>query len=56
MIPEQNKGLSVFVGLLVALGTEFVVVGTFALAFHGNPRYTRDIDFFVRPSEAMRKS
>lgn len=52
MTPELNKGLSEFVGLLAALEVEFVVVGAFALAFHGHPRYTRNIDFFVRSSEA----
>jgi hypothetical protein len=50
--PELNKDLSEFVRLLAELEIEFVVVGAFALAFHGHPRYTRDIDFFVRPSEA----
>lgn len=29
---------------------EFVVVGAFALAAHGNPRSTGDIDIFVRPT------
>jgi len=29
---------------------EFIVVGAFALAAHGNPRSTGDIDLFVRPS------
>ena len=52
MTPELNKDLSEFVRLLVDLEIEFVVVGAFALAFHGHPRYTRDVDFFVRPSEA----
>jgi len=28
---------------------EFVIVGGYALAFHGAPRYTGDIDIFVRP-------
>lgn len=27
---------------------EFVIVGAFALAFHGHPRATKDIDIFVR--------
>jgi hypothetical protein len=30
---------------------EFVVVGAYALAFHGAPRASGDIDLFVRPSE-----
>jgi hypothetical protein len=29
---------------------EFVVVGAYALAFHGAPRASGDIDLFVRPS------
>ena len=51
MTPELNKDLLEFVTLLVDLEIEFVVVGAFALAFHGHPRYTRDIDFLVRPSK-----
>lgn len=27
---------------------EFLIVGAFALAFHGHPRATKDIDIFVR--------
>ena len=41
-----------FVELLLANKAEFVVVGAHALAFHGHPRYTQDIDLFVRNSEA----
>ncbi len=28
---------------------EYLIVGGYALAFHGAPRYTGDIDIFVRP-------
>jgi hypothetical protein len=31
-------------------GVEFVIVGAFALAFHGAPRASGDIDLYVRPS------
>jgi len=31
-------------------GVEFIIVGAFALAAHGLPRATGDIDFFIRPS------
>jgi hypothetical protein len=31
-------------------GVEFVIVGAYALAFHGAPRASGDIDVFVRPS------
>jgi hypothetical protein len=32
-------------------GVEFVIVGAFALAFHGAPRASGDIDLYVRPSD-----
>ena len=28
---------------------EYLIVGGYALAFHGTPRYTGDLDIFVRP-------
>jgi hypothetical protein len=31
-------------------GVEFLVVGAFAVSFHGHPRATGDIDLFVRPT------
>jgi len=31
---------------------EFVVVGAYALAFHGAPRASGDIDVFIRPTRA----
>ncbi len=31
-------------------GVEYVLVGAYALAFHGAPRATGDIDVFVRPT------
>lgn len=44
-----------FRDLLIVLadrGVEFVIVGAYALAFHGAPRASGDIDIFVRPSPA----
>ena len=35
--------------LLNAHAVEYVIVGAHALAFHGIPRYTGDIDIYVRP-------
>ena len=35
---------------LSAAGVEFLVVGAYALAAHGLPRATGDIDFWVRPT------
>jgi hypothetical protein len=37
-----------FIELLNAHGVEYVIVGAWARAFHGIPRSTGDIDFFVR--------
>jgi hypothetical protein len=39
-----------FIGSLTAHGVEFVVVVAYALAFHGAPRFTGDLDIFVRPT------
>lgn len=39
-----------FTGSLIAHGVEFIVVGAYALAFHGAPRFTGDLDVLVRPT------
>jgi hypothetical protein len=39
-----------FIASLIAHGVEFVVVGAYALAFHGAPRFTGDLDILVRPT------
>ena len=31
-------------------GIEYIIVGAYALAWHGAPRFTGDIDIYVRPS------
>jgi hypothetical protein len=36
--------------LLNARGVEYLVVGAYALAFHGAPRFTGDIDILIRPA------
>ena len=41
-----------FCGLLTAHTVEFVIVGAHALALHGAPRFTGDLDILVRPTEA----
>jgi predicted nucleotidyltransferase len=46
---KLHKDLREFIELLNSHRVEFVVVGGHAVAFHGYPRYTGDIDFFVRP-------
>jgi hypothetical protein len=47
-----SKDLREFIELLNAKGVEYVVVGGFAVAWHGHPRFTADIDFLVRPDRA----
>ena len=45
-----------FIELLNSTGVEYVVVGGHAVGYHGYPRYTGDMDFFVRadPQNAVR--
>lgn len=42
-----NQDFKEFAELLNAHGVEYLVVGGYALAAHGHPRYTGDIDFWV---------
>lgn len=41
-----------FITLLEKKSVEYLVVGGYAVGFHGFPRYTGDIDFFVAISES----
>jgi hypothetical protein len=43
---------SAFCGLLNEHDVEYVIVGAYALAFHGRPRFTGDLDVYVRPTVA----
>ncbi len=45
-----NSDFKEFAELLAARGVDYLVVGGYALAAHGHPRYTGDIDFWVRPA------
>ena len=45
-----NRDFKEFAELLNAKGVEYLVVGGYALAAHGHPRYTGHIDFWVRPT------
>jgi hypothetical protein len=49
-LAKLHSDLSEFVELLNSHGVEYLVVGGYAVAFHGHPRLTGDIDFFVRPA------
>jgi len=39
-----------FVGLLNAHRVEYLIVGAHAVGIHGHPRYTGDLDIWVKPS------
>ena len=41
-----------FCALLIAHRVEFAIVGAYALAFHGAPRFTGDLDILVAPTES----
>lgn len=47
-----SRDVREFVELLNSHKVDYVIVGGHAVAFHGYPRYTGDIDFFIRPTEA----
>jgi hypothetical protein len=45
-----NRDFKEFAELLNVQSVEYLVVGGYALAAHGHPRYTGDIDFWIRPT------
>jgi hypothetical protein len=47
---DLEKDLREFVELLNALNVRYMVVGAFAVAYHGHPRFTGDIDVFIERS------
>ena len=47
-----NKDFKEFAELLNCTGVEYLIVGGYALAAHGHPRYTGDLDIWIRPTES----
>ena len=47
---EPQPDFKELLALFNAHEVEYIVVGAYALAFHGAPRFTGDIDVFVRPT------
>lgn len=43
-----NKDFKEFIELLNENEVEYLIVGGYALAFHGYPRYTKDIDIWIK--------
>ena len=51
-----NKNFKEFLELLNSNKVKYLVVGGYALAIHGHPRYTKDIDVWVLIDPANAKS
>ncbi len=47
---KLTTDLRQFIELFLSNEVEFVVAGAVALAYHGTPRFTGDLDLFVHPS------
>ena len=45
-----NQDFREFLGFLASNGVEYLVIGGYAVAAHGHPRYTKDLDVWIRPS------
>lgn len=42
-----NQDFREFIGLLNEKNVKYLVVGGYAVAYHGHPRYTKDIDLWI---------
>jgi hypothetical protein len=53
---DLNRDFSEFIACFVARDVRFLIVGGYAVAAHGHPRYTKDLDVWVRvdPENASR--
>lgn len=47
---DYHKDFEELCSLLSAKHVDFLIVGGYAVAFHGAPRFTGDLDILVRPS------
>jgi len=56
MLLLENKDFREFIALLNSNGVKFLIVGCHAVAFHGHPRFTGDLDIWVAidPANARR--
>jgi hypothetical protein len=48
----QNRDFIEFVRSLNARDVRYLVVGGYAVALHGYPRYTKDLDVWIEPTES----
>ncbi len=45
---DLSRDFNEFVGYFIAHDVRFLIVGGYAVAAHGHPRYTKDLDVWVR--------
>jgi hypothetical protein len=45
---ELDRDFSEFIACFAARDVQFLIVGGYAVAAHGHPRYTKDLDVWVR--------
>jgi hypothetical protein len=50
---DHQKDFADLCVLLNARGVEFLIVGGYAVAFHGSPRFTGDLDILIQPSQSQ---
>jgi hypothetical protein len=53
---KVHEDFKEFIEALNKNNVEYVIVGAFALAFHGHPRATGDIDIWLRPTPQNAKA
>jgi len=46
-----NKDFREFIALLNANSVKYLIIGGYAVGFHGYPRYTKDLDVWILASE-----
>lgn len=52
MTLRREKDFEEFIALLNAHKVDYLVVGGYAVAFHGKPRSTKDLDIWIHPTDA----
>ncbi len=52
---EVQQDFRNLLALLNKHGVDYLIVGAYALGFHGAPRYTGDLDIFVNPAPVNAK-
>jgi len=46
----MNQDFKEFIALLNTNNIQYLVIGGYAVAYHGFPRYTKDLDLWINPS------